>query len=307
MKVLSKNMRPAISSDLERIAAIRSACWPAYPQTGADLRRNDAAFPRRQRFVFNDAGAVVAHAMIEPHEVEEGALLELDVQPEFQSRGIGTAFYAELEPLLQGFTALTTRLPESHAFALHFAGARGFKEERRSWHQVLRPQEFNPSGFAGLEVELVQRDYAIHAYPEIADERKLYDLYTITSRDVPGATELPSFNEYQIRVLEHPMTQLEAYFIAVKDGEWVAYTGTRQRATDRPLEWHTGMTGVLKAHRGRGLAVALKAHVIQLARKLGIAELHTNNDSTNAEMLNVNRKLGYERESGVIQMKLERT
>jgi mycothiol synthase len=299
-------VRAAHPSDLERIAAIRSACWPAYPQTGADLERNDVAFPQRQRFVFEEACAVVAHAMLEPNESDGTALIELDVQPELQSRGIGTRFYASLQSHLRDFNALTTRLPESHAFALHFAQARGFKEERRTWHQVLRPQAFDPSSFAGLEADLNEQGYTLHAYPEIADERKLYDLYTITSRDVPGATKLPSFDKYKIRVFERPTTRLEAHFIAVKEGDWVAYTATRQRAADRPLEWHTGMTGVLTPHRGRGLAVALKARVIELAQSVGITELHTNNDSTNAAMLSVNRKLGYERESGVIQMKLER-
>jgi mycothiol synthase len=300
-------MRRATSSDFKRIAAIRSACWQAYPQTGADLERNDAAFPKRQRFVLEQAGEVVAHGLIEP-DGTDGALLEVDVQPELQSRGIGTSLFAGLEPHMQGFASVTTRVSESHAFALHFAQARGFNEERRSWHQVLHPQGFHASGFTGLKADLERRGYALHAYPEIADERKLYDLYIKTSGDVPGAaTKRPSFDEYKIRVLEHPLTRLEAYFIAVRDGEWVAYTATRQRAADRPLEWHTGMTGVLRAHRGRGLALALKSRVIELAREFGILELHTNNDSTNAAMLSVNRRLGYERESGVIQMKLERT
>jgi GNAT superfamily N-acetyltransferase len=187
-------------------------------------------------------------------------------------------------------------VPEASESALRFALTRGFVEVRRSWHQVLDVQSFMDEGW--LEVD----GYEVRSYLEIADERQLFELYRVTSRDVPGATKLPSFDEYRQRTLESPLCLPGAYFVALRDHRWVAYTGTRQRALDRPLEWHTGMTGVLRAHRGRGLAMALKRRVIALARACGIRELHTNNDSSNAPMLEVNRKLGYRRCSGVIQL-----
>ena len=63
------------------------------------------------------------------------------------------------------------------------------------------------------------------------------------------------------------------------------------------------MTGVLREHRGYGLAVALKVRVIKLAHASGIRELHTNNASTNAGILAVNARLGYVREATQIQLK----
>ena len=53
------------------------------------------------------------------------------------------------------------------------------------------------------------------------------------------------------------------------------------------------ITGTLAAHRGRGLARLVKHHSLRRAAALGIAEVFTFNDETNAAMLAVNTKLGY--------------
>ena len=52
-------------------------------------------------------------------------------------------------------------------------------------------------------------------------------------------------------------------------------------------------TGVDRAYRGRGLALATKLVALRRAREWGAAYARTNNDSQNAPILAVNRKLGY--------------
>ncbi len=58
------------------------------------------------------------------------------------------------------------------------------------------------------------------------------------------------------------------------------------------------MTGVESAYRGRHIALALKLLIIKYARRYGAAYLRTNNDSENAPILAVNRKLGYQPQPG---------
>jgi RimJ/RimL family protein N-acetyltransferase len=50
---------------------------------------------------------------------------------------------------------------------------------------------------------------------------------------------------------------------------------------------------VLRAYRGRSLALALKLRGIAYARSRGMAEIQTVNDMANAPMLALNRKLGF--------------
>jgi RimJ/RimL family protein N-acetyltransferase len=49
----------------------------------------------------------------------------------------------------------------------------------------------------------------------------------------------------------------------------------------------------MRAHRGRGLALAVKLASIEGAARNGITQLATRNDEENEPMLAVNRRLGY--------------
>ena len=61
---------------------------------------------------------------------------------------------------------------------------------------------------------------------------------------------------------------------------------------------YNAFTGVERDYRGRGLAQALKLLAVRFAQHYGAAYIRTNNDSQNAPMLAVNRKLGYRPEPG---------
>jgi GNAT superfamily N-acetyltransferase len=65
---------------------------------------------------------------------------------------------------------------------------------------------------------------------------------------------------------------------------------------------YNAFTGVLREYRGRGLAQALKLQTILLAKREGVRYVRTNNDSKNAPMLAVNRKLGYMPEPGYYEL-----
>ena len=82
--------------------------------------------------------------------------------------------------------------------------------------------------------------------------------------------------------------------------KWVGLSLTRVRPEKTHL--HTGMTGVLREHRGQNLTLALKLAAIQYAVEHGFTEFHSNNASTNKPMLAVNKKLGFERSPAQIQL-----
>ncbi len=59
------------------------------------------------------------------------------------------------------------------------------------------------------------------------------------------------------------------------------------------------ITGVHPDYRGRKIALALKLLTLRYAKQAGAAYIRTNNDSENAPMLALNRKLGYVPETGM--------
>jgi predicted GNAT superfamily acetyltransferase len=81
----------------------------------------------------------------------------------------------------------------------------------------------------------------------------------------------------------------------------VALDGTRYVGmsnlwlTETQGRLHTGLTGVRREYRKRGLATALKVKVLGKAKALGYESVLTWNDSTNAGMLGINWRLGFEK------------
>ncbi|MBE2224121.1 MAG: GNAT family N-acetyltransferase [Anaerolineae bacterium] len=54
----------------------------------------------------------------------------------------------------------------------------------------------------------------------------------------------------------------------------------------------TGVTTVRREYRRRGIATALKVHIIRFAQENGVQEIFTGNDSQNP-MYQLNLKLGF--------------
>ncbi|HXH89214.1 MAG TPA: GNAT family N-acetyltransferase, partial [Gaiellaceae bacterium] len=67
--------------------------------------------------------------------------------------------------------------------------------------------------------------------------------------------------------------------------------------TDRAFH---DLTGVKRAHRGRGIAAALKARQIAWAKENGYESLQTSNEVRNAPIRHLNAKHGYVREPGTV-------
>ena len=62
-------------------------------------------------------------------------------------------------------------------------------------------------------------------------------------------------------------------------------------ANHKKLE--TGLTGVLRSHRRKGLALAMKLHVIRFAQEFGAEVIETENEENNP-MYNINMLLGFQ-------------
>lgn len=63
------------------------------------------------------------------------------------------------------------------------------------------------------------------------------------------------------------------------------------RASDDHLD--TGLTGVRRAWRRKGIALALKLRAIAYARSVGAPVIRTENATTNQAMLAINEALGF--------------
>lgn len=96
-------------------------------------------------------------------------------------------------------------------------------------------------------------------------------------------------------VFEGYWFRAEGQIIAADGDRWIGMAAVGEIS---PGVLYNMTTNIYPEYRGRGIATALKLLTIRFARKQGALVIRTNNASTNAPMLAINRKLGYKPEPG---------
>ncbi|MDQ8702985.1 GNAT family N-acetyltransferase [Streptomyces sp. LHD-70] len=213
--------------------------------------------------------------------------------------------YVHPEHLGQGAGSLLVRTAEEHlAFAgassvyswvldepgnRAFAQRRGYLARRSARFLRLGLTEGTlpplPEAPAGVELRTAA-EFA-------GDPRPLFALDAETTADEPSdvGAQLDDYEDWLTSTWGHPGLDRDLTVVAVVDGVPAAFTAAR---TDRVSRYTSGMTGVTRAHRGKGLAKLVKAHSLHRARAAGLTEAFTGNDAGNQPMLAVNKWFGYE-------------
>lgn len=137
-----------------------------------------------------------------------------------------------------------------------------------------------------------------------AARQAMWELERVVGRDIPGSPEaaIIPYAAYVERFCDAPGYDPAMQRIAADGAEWVGLARCEALAGSDAM--YNGITGVLAGWRGRGLAQALKPLVIRAATQRGAPYPRTHNDSRNAPMLAVNRKLGYQAQPGYEGMRL---
>jgi RimJ/RimL family protein N-acetyltransferase len=156
---------------------------------------------------------------------------------------------------------------------------------------------FDPTPYAGLEDRLRAGGITIATLRDLAADpnrdRKLYDLEWELQQDVPAAEDLTraDFEKWLEVTIQAPMCLPNGYLVAVEGDKYVGMSNLwGDRASDM---LYTGLTGVKRSHRRRGIATALKVRAIAFARANGNPIIKTNNEINNRPMLSINERLGF--------------
>lgn len=300
---MSYLIRPATAADALGVVGVinkhfREPIWaPWFERTEGDR----LASPEFMRLVAADA----AGAVLGSGSARTGAGLKRDhyhvqifVDPASAGRGIGSGLYEQVEAAVRARGALVVHadVKEEDTSALRWAETRGFAEEHRMYESTIDLAAWNPERFAA-QIAAVEAQGVRFVHLEAGDEnlRRLHALLALT-QDVPGQEEThPPFAQWQASLGEH--WSPEGYLLAVAGDAWVGVTIIRWVGNGG---LYNDFTGVDRAWRGKGVALALKAFSLNWAKATGAPYVRTNNHSVNEPMLAVNRKLGYKAEPGLI-------
>jgi GNAT superfamily N-acetyltransferase len=230
--------------------------------------------------------------------------LALDVHPDHQRQGIGTALYEQLIAMVQarGAIALRAGTQETRTHAIEFLANRGFQEIQRYWESRLAVPTFDFAAFStaedraasqGITITTLAAELAKHG-PSDEMLRPVYEMVQRAFADVPfpdPPTQDP-YDQWKTHVLENPEELPDAFFLA-KQGD--AYVGVSDMHIHKGQDGvlFQGFTGVLREYRGKGIAMALKMQTVKYARDRGYREIRTGNNTRNRPMLRINEAMGF--------------
>lgn len=298
--------------DFPRVADLFSQAEPE-PTTVDELIERENAAPEgliRQRLVaVDDAGVVVGYCASAswPWEVAGKFWITVLVDSAGRRKGLGSQLYAAALQFAREHDAvrLLTEVRDSLPEALALAERRGFCVDRHLFESALDLASFDERPFAGIVEGVEAKGIRFLTLADLGDteeaRRRLYEINRLYASDIPGReTGFQSFEQFQRSVFGASWYRPEGQFVAADGDDWVGMSAVGYFAQTNSM--YNMMTGVDRAYRGRHIALALKLLTIRLARRLGAAYVRTNNDSENAPMLAVNRKLGYRPQPGIYQM-----
>ena len=224
------------------------------------------------------------------------------VNPTHRRRGAGTRLYDQAVSFAFAHGLRELRVPawDDDSNSLAFAAHRGFTLEHVITTSVLHVANFDESPFASVIHDVRASGIRLFPLSDVPDtpehRRRLHDLYRETWLDAPDGA---NWVERMAEDFTAPYFKPDAaagFFLAADsnagpDGAWIGFTNL---SVDKDARYaHQGMTGVRRPYRGRKIALALKLLSIRYALSRGVTEIRTGNDSRNAPILAINRKLGF--------------
>jgi GNAT superfamily N-acetyltransferase len=243
-----------------------------------------------------DGGA--GFALVGWHTPPGHAIAGVAVLPDRRGHGLGDELLRSAVDWARahGATQLEGGIAEDDEATIAWAAARGFEEVGRNSRLVLDLTAIDPPDVNAPEgIEIV----TWAERPELAEG--LWEVAREAGRDIPGEEETDAgpLEEWLDRDMRGSGDRPEAVFVALEDGNVLGYAKLAF-STDRTDRAYHDLTGVLRAHRGRGIAAALKATQIAWAKENGYESLQTSNEVRNAPIRHLNEKHGYVLQPGTV-------
>ncbi|GHH45659.1 GNAT family N-acetyltransferase [Lentzea cavernae] len=223
----------------------------------------------------------------------------ITVHPAYRRQGVGTALLDALLPELRdrGCTAFESWGVVKDSAGEHWAMARGFRIAAVRTMQRLTVSEAVAHAVAPAGYRVEQW---VGATPEPLLESVARTRQSI--KDAPAtasAVRAPEWTPQVVRAGEAEALAAgveQRVVVAIEEvgGQVVALTDVPLHPSDS-ADTRWGTTAVTPAHRGRGLGLAVKAHMVRWLRedRPELERIDTGTDAANVHMIRVNEQLGF--------------
>ena len=227
-------------------------------------------------------------------------VIEIYVHPEFQGKGYGAACYDHLLQKLEKFDPIkiTCIVHEPHKRGIRFFQDRGFVQTMKEKESSLDLTGYDPEQYQDEVDRVLMQNLRIMTLAEFRQEdadadHKVWELERDVSPDMPWTDpiSIPEFNVYKQHVLAHPKFNPDSWFLVLDGNHIVGLNNLWKSEIERII--NTGLTGVRREYRRKGLATALKHTCLTWARNQAYEWIRTDNVATNTGMLSINFRVGF--------------
>ncbi len=274
--------------------------------------KNRADKCKHQRYMVEKNSDVIGHGLYTQWEVSydpQKFFVYGLIHPDHQGNGYGTELYQHILRELKKFDPIEIQahVREDKQKGIEFLKKRGFEEVMRMWEAELEVKDFDFEEYEGLEEKINNEGIKLTSLAKIEIDdnakRKLYELHDEIMEDVPLPHEYTSqdYHRFIERTFNHPDFFPEGYILALKDDEFNGMSSHWENEKENAL--FTGLTGVRREYRGKGIATAMKVKGIKIAEEKGFDKIKTMNETGNKDILYINDKLGFEKKPGWIDFK----
>lgn len=307
-------LRPFHSTkqEYEALASLLSTFSPEKrPESGEDLKREDRDWPadsllERVAAYASGEDMVGVGTCYQAYWQDSPCTVHLrfDIHPDHSQIQVIAVLYGGVQELLshQGceFRRTVSRAREDDRERVQFLLSNGFREEMRSPSSTLRVADFDETVCLRAYERLAQNRIRLITLAELYEEdpewkENLRNLRWAIVQDVPSTEPFakPTVAEFEEMVLRDPALDEEAFFVALAaDGSLIGMSNLwRNDPEGKRLD--TGLTGVIRSYRRRGIATALKMRTIQYAQASGAETIQTSNEEE-SPMFVLNQRLGFE-------------
>ena len=273
------------------------------PVSAEELEKRVSELPagtiREVVLAFDEGGAPLGYAIAFHHRDHKPGLFSLYVNmvPSARRQGIGSALARAAQEVVsaRGGTHLRGEVKEADTDTMAFAKGLGFDVVRHIYESRLDLATFDPAPFAGV-VDAVKdmgiRFFTLDQHNTEAVQRSFYELCRENLLDNPAEDAqdgFEPFEEWRSFVIEGGLFPHDCMLLAADGDRIVSAVVLEPRKG--PLYNRVAVTA--RSHRGRQLALALKLLAVDVGLRYGAPYLYTENDSLNAPILAINRKMGY--------------
>ena len=312
--------------DVPAWVELHARILPEHAQDLADVVHREATwdsarFWRNRAVAFTPGGRVIGVGIIEHLHWQfhpDRYAVRVLVDPDHRGLGIGSSLHTWIvgQASQRDAWSLRGEVQERDAASVRFVTQRGYVEAQRNWESRLDVPSFVSDQFATAEGRVTEAGIRLTS---LANELERVGaagregvLRAVHEVDCEGSTDEPSldpitpapFGRWVAEVVEAPDALPDAYFLAEDGGRYVGLSALMERRAT-PGVLGQGFTAVVKSHRGRGIAMALKLRTVAYARANGYREIVTWNNSRNRPMLRINEAMGFVKQPVWIEYTLQ--